>query len=155
MTTTTLTALKRGLWVAVLCAIVPGSLAYRHITRRDLLEGKVETVSEDEQPFVLAPKTLEAGDLATIVRRDRKSRVDPESMLIGIPPKVTELFAKYVHDSGLMEIFHSLLYKDPVQKGGNKVYDLQDGTKWSARTSNNWVTEGDMVSRTRGDMATI
>lgn len=119
--------------------------AYTHITRRDLLDGSVETVSSEEQPYIIAPKHLAPGDLATIVRRDDGSRVDPESFLIGLPPKVTEMFNEYVQTSGLMEIFSDLLYKDPVKKGENKVYDLKDGSKWSARTSNNWVRDGDMT----------
>ena len=44
-----------------------------------------------------------------------------------------------------MDIAHDLLYKDPVSQGENKVYNLNDGTKWSARTSNNWANDGDMT----------
>eukprot|EP00527_Entomoneis_sp_CCMP2396_P006502 CAMPEP_0198140390 /NCGR_PEP_ID=MMETSP1443-20131203/3546_1 /TAXON_ID=186043 /ORGANISM="Entomoneis sp., Strain CCMP2396" /LENGTH=386 /DNA_ID=CAMNT_0043802785 /DNA_START=85 /DNA_END=1245 /DNA_ORIENTATION=- len=125
--------------------LAPSSFAYQHYTRRDIVEGKVETLSEEDQPYILAPKNLGAGDLASIVRRDNGDRVDPEGMLIGMPPKITELFQEYLEKTGLMDIAHDLLYKDPVKVGEDKVYNLEDGSKWSARTSNNWVRDGDMT----------
>jgi len=134
-----------SLLAAAWMAAPPSALAYNHITRRDILDGKVEVSTAEEQPYIIAPKELPPGDLATVVRRDNGNKVDPEAMLIGLPPKITEMFNEYVQKSGLMSIFSDLLYKDPVKKGENKVYDLEDGTKWSARTSNNWITEGDMT----------
>ena len=131
-----------GLIAAVL--MVPEVSSYQHISRKDLLNGSVEICSAEEQPGALLPKHLRPGDLATVVARDSGHRVDPETMFVGLPPKLTELFLRYINEHGMMDIFRSLLYEKQVQPGENRVFKLDDGSSWAASRPANWAHEGTM-----------
>ena len=106
-----------------------------------------------EEPDFLLPKQLEVGEMRPILWRDDLSPVDGpdgESFVIGFPPELHQEFAKYVANSGMMKIAHSLLYKEePLEMGEQRIYTLDDGEKWTAMVQGSWDT--DMVWLDPGD----
>ncbi|KAL7555870.1 hypothetical protein ACA910_009948 [Epithemia clementina (nom. ined.)] len=131
--------------------IVGESFAYNHISRTDILEVRNEDkpdlslFSSEEEPNFLRPRYLAPGDIANVVRRDNGESVDRGTFFIGLSSELTEMLQKYVEESGMMAIADELLYAKPVQYGETRLFSLEDGTTWMARTSNNWAHAGDMT----------
>lgn len=109
--------------------------------------------SYEEEPNFLIPKKLEVGEMMPIRWREDLTPVDGsdgESFVIGFPPELHEEFKKYVANSGMMQVAHSILYKEePLEQGDQRIYTLEDGEKWTAMVQGSWDT--DMVWLDPGD----
>ena len=108
---------------------------------------------EREEPDFLIPKKLGVGEMVPIRWRDDLTPVDNsdgESFVVGFPPELHQEFKKYVANSGMMDVAHSILYKEePLQAGDQRIYTLNDGEKWTAMVQGAWDT--DMVWLDPGD----
>ncbi len=109
--------------------------------------------SFDDEPDFLVPKKLEVGEMVPIRWREDLTPVDGsdgESFVVGFPPELHEEFKKYVANSGMMKVAHSILYKEePLELGDQRIYTLDDGEKWTAMVQGSWDT--DMVWLDPGD----
>ena len=74
---------------------------------------------------------------------------------LNVPPEITRVFHEYLTEVGLLEIAYELLYGRPVKVNDGddetpnqqRIYNLKDGSKWSARrpVNNQWSRDGDMT----------
>jgi len=107
----------------------------------------------EDEPDFLIPKKLDTAEMVPIRWRDDLSPVDGsdgESFVVGFPPELHEEFKKYVANSGMMRIAHQILYKEePLERGDQRIYTLDDGEKWTAMVQGAWDT--DMVWLDPGD----
>ena len=114
------------------------------MSRKALVNGSISTYDEDEEPDFYVPRYLEPGQLAPIVWRDNGKQVDPEGYFIGLPPELTKEIQTYLTESGVMELARMLLYKDPVEPGENRLYQVKDGSNWGAMGPKQWKS-GDLT----------
>ncbi len=107
----------------------------------------------EHEPDFLIPKKLDVGEMVPIRWREDLTPVDGsdgESFVVGFPPELHEEFKRYVANSGMMNVAHSILYKEePLEQGDQRIYTLDDGEKWTAMVQGAWDT--DMVWLDPGD----
>mmetsp|Transcript_22312 Transcript_22312/g.33860 ORF Transcript_22312/g.33860 Transcript_22312/m.33860 type:complete len:455 (+) Transcript_22312:81-1445(+) len=121
------------------------------ITRKRLINGKIPTFPEEEEPdFLIPSRPLKGGELSPLVWRETGERVDPEAFLIGIPEETTSIINDYLQESGLMKLCEKLMYEDPVEHGETRLYTIDDGLNWGAMGPKAWTT-GDLTWVDAGD----
>jgi hypothetical protein len=114
-----------------------------------------------EEPDFLIPKHLEPGEMHPIRWREDRSLTnlnpspavdgpDGETFVIGFPPQLHEEFLSYIGNNGMMRVAHQILYKEKkLKRGEQRLYELDDGEKWTAMVQGTWKT--DMVWLDPGD----
>ena len=118
--------------------------------RRLLVSGIMLPRSEETEPDLFIPEHLDPGFMTPLVWRETEQLVCPYSRLTGVPGDLHQELLKFVDETGLGDLFESLVYEgaNVLPPNSEKLFHLKEDDEYIVITTpedeGNWQEECDL-----------